>query len=134
MGREREEREVGKEGKGMGAAQPRRHNLQERSTTIVVVRVVVCIAYKYSRAKVGRAVSSGVSKVVMGIVERNAESVSVVFLLRRRSTGLQHLFGQFKLDASLALSIGECLVGEQRGVSNDRRASVTQLMRDPFAV
>lgn len=60
------------------------------------------------------------------------EPASVVFLVRRRSTGLQHLFGEFKLDARLGLSVGQCLVREQRWMSNDGRAGIPQLVRDPF--
>lgn len=54
--------------------------------------------------------------------------------MRGRTTRLQHLFGEFELDASLGLSVRERLVRQQGWVTDDRGASVPELVCDPFAV
>ena len=54
--------------------------------------------------------------------------------MRRRTARLQHLFGEFELDASLAFAISKRLVRQQRWMANDGGAGIPELMRDPFAV
>lgn len=59
---------------------------------------------------------------------------SIVFLVRRRTARLKHLFGEFELDASLGFAVCERLVRQEGRMSDDRRAGIPQLVRNPLAV